>query len=103
MKNILRELKWAYQRVFKGYDDRVFWDLDVYFLRIIPALKIWCKEELKGTATIELNPSRHEVFTETIRLIEDWEKMSVTEQFNNVNQESRLLEYIGKNIGYFWD
>ena len=98
-----REIKWAWQRVFKGYDDTVFWDLDVYFLRIIPALKKWCEKELQGTATLELNPNRHEVFTETIRLIEDWENMPYENMFSNENEENRLLEYLGKNIGFFWD
>lgn len=32
MKN---EIKWAWQRVTRGYDDRLFWDVDAYLSPII--------------------------------------------------------------------
>lgn len=34
MKN---EIKWAWQRVFRGYDDRLFWAMDEYLDPIIIA------------------------------------------------------------------
>ena len=36
-----RETKWAYQRVCRGYDDRVIWGIDSYLAHYIP---IWLNE-----------------------------------------------------------
>src|SRR3990167_9910633 len=32
------EIKWAWQRVFKGYDDRVTWDLHAYLSDYVPKI-----------------------------------------------------------------
>jgi hypothetical protein len=39
-----RQCKWAWQRVFRGWDDRVIWSIDSYLAEKIPA---WISE-LKG-------------------------------------------------------
>lgn len=103
MKNIFREIKYAYQRVIRGYDERVFWGFDTYFLAVVPALKEFCEIELSGTATKKLNPKRHEIFKHTLKLISDYNIMKDDDWFNVDNSTSKLLEYVGKHIGYFWD
>lgn len=103
MKNILNEIRYAYQRVIRGYDNRVFWSFDSYFLQIVPALKEFCIDQLKGNATFKLNPERFKIFTMTLILIDRYENMTNTDWYKNDNQISKLLEYVGKNIGYFWD
>lgn len=101
---MIDEIKWAYQRVIRGYDDRVCWNLDVYFLNVIPAVKQFCIEELKNTATKDLNPKRYEIYTETLRRIDIWEKSENDKTYHHNDIEAaNLLEYIGENIGYFWD
>lgn len=37
MRDILREVKWAWQRVSRGYDDRLYWGMDEYLDPIIIA------------------------------------------------------------------
>lgn len=40
MKDIYNQIKWAYQRVFRGHDDRAYWNLDFYLASIaLPVLK----------------------------------------------------------------
>ena len=45
MNNIFREIKYAYQRVVRGYDERILWGFDSYLEQIIPAIKEFCKKE----------------------------------------------------------
>jgi hypothetical protein len=45
IKDFRYEVKWAYQRVFRGFDDRAFWGLDSYLTEIIlPVLKFLRKD-----------------------------------------------------------
>ena len=42
---IPREIKWAWQRVFRGWDDRVVWSIDIYLNKNMP---LWL-DKLKKT------------------------------------------------------
>jgi hypothetical protein len=46
-KSCYRHAKWAWQRVFRGWDDRVTWSLDSYLSEMIPQ---WL-EHLKATSS----------------------------------------------------
>lgn len=94
------EVRWAFQRVFRGHDERVMWGLNSYLNDIIPDIKKFCHDELADTATRELNQARFVIFTETLRLIAECENAVYHEV---PSPESLLWEYIGKNVGYFWD
>jgi len=37
----LRQVKWAWQRVFRGWDDRVIWSIDGHISKLLP---IWLRE-----------------------------------------------------------
>lgn len=99
---MFNEIKWAYQRVVRGYDDRVFWDFDSYFLQVMPALREFCVDYINGD-NAHLNPQRTKVFKNTIKLIDyyinDVESWSINEQPSKV----KLLTYVGKNSGYYWN
>jgi len=88
---MLNQIKWAIQRVTYGYDDRIFWGFDCHFSNtIIPPLKKFCSSYDLG----HLNPERQAIYTETLRLIAEYEKTWDTEP---------LAEYFGKHIGWYWD
>ncbi len=36
-----RKLRWAIQRVFRGWDDRVIWSIDMYLARMMP---VWLRQ-----------------------------------------------------------
>lgn len=40
--NLFRELKWAAQRVYRGWDDRVIWSIDMYLAKMLP---IWLRKQ----------------------------------------------------------
>jgi len=43
-----RQIRWAWQRVFRGWDDRATWAVDYYFANILPQIIRKLKEEKHG-------------------------------------------------------
>ena len=99
---MINQIKWAYQRVVRGYDDRIFWGFDEYLNCIIPAIQLFCEEEL-NTDHIKLNKKREKVFKEMLKLIDDCYKMDVKEYNFNNNPSDKIWKHFGANIGYFWN
>jgi hypothetical protein len=97
---VIRQIKWAYQRVARGYDDRIYWEFDSYFNQFIPALKQFCEDQLEDEKHCELNKQRCLVFQETLSLIKKWE----TAEYSVQNKECEdLWTFFGMNIGFYWD
>jgi len=46
--DFLREVKWAYQRVYRGWDDRVVWSVDAWLSEIMPDILRKLKEDKYG-------------------------------------------------------
>ena len=103
MKNILNKIKYAYQRVIRGWDERIFWEFDSYFSQFIPPLKKFCENELKDTEIMNYNPLRKDVFIETLRLIKNFNEMEHKTIYDEINPINELWSYFGKNIGYYWN
>jgi hypothetical protein len=99
MKDFLNEIKWAYQRVKRGYDDRIMWGLDGYFEQFVPAIEDFCMKEIEN----ETDKDRQDIFWKTLVLIDDFRKMTYSDFYKYPNQSSVLWSYIGDKIGYFWD
>lgn len=98
---MFNEIKWAYQRVVRGYDDRVRWGFDEYFLQVMPALREFCVDYINGEGS-KWNPKRTKIFKKTIKLIDDY--INDEEYWNSTESSSvKLLTYVGKNSGYYWD
>src|SRR3989304_4285486 len=74
LKHIFREVKFGFQRMFRGYSDEVYWGFEDYFLQVIPALKEFCEEQTKNKEFIELNPDTGMIFSETLKLIKAFEE-----------------------------
>ena len=47
--SIKSNLKWAWQRMCRGWDDRAVWSIDVYLANIIPQMVQQLKEVTHGT------------------------------------------------------
>ena len=101
MKDWLRQIKYAYQRVVRGYDERIYWEFDSYFCQFIPPLKKFCQMELDPEDAVN-NPKRQEVYKKTLELIENWEKQTYEDMFNGVRIQE-LFEYFGKHINWYWN
>lgn len=100
--NFINEIKYAYQRVKYGYDERIKWEFDSYFNQFIPPLKEFCIEEL-AKDNIHLNINRKDIFTNTLKMIENWEKMPYTDVYKEINAQTILWEYIGKHLQTYWN
>jgi hypothetical protein len=46
---IKKEIKWAWQRVFRGWDDRIVWSVDGYLSKMLPIWLTKLKEDMQGT------------------------------------------------------
>ena len=103
MREFFREIKYAYERVVKGWDSRIMWEFDTYFSQFIPPLKEFCQNQLKDKELMKINPKRKEVFTETLKRIKAYEKMDCVSGYAKVNEETLLWEYFGANIGTYWN
>ena len=100
MKDLIREIKFGFQRMFRGYSDDIFWEFDSYFYQFIPAIKEFCQKELDNIGD---NPHRKEIMETTIRLAKELENMDSQEQYKNDNATTRFWEYFGRNITIYWD
>ena len=101
IKDLIREVKYAYQRVRYGYDETIKWEFDSYFSQFIPPLKEFCEERLKEMS-ITGNEKRKEIYKTTLDLIYDFENMPDKSFYKEYNEIDKLWEYIGKNLRWFW-
>lgn len=99
--NIIR----AYQRAIRGYDYSIRngWGVEKYFTQIIPEIKIFCERQLEDVEHMPFNYRRGQIYRRTLRLIEDYEKMTDKEEVLEDNQLNKLLIYIGKHYGWYWN
>jgi len=106
--------KYPYQRVRYGYDERIKWGFSSYFENMLKPLEELCRDELKDTEHMDLNPDRKKIYTETLRLIkraeaEEWKQYTKLKNGYSMDWkgEARAKEkrniYIAKHIEYYWD
>ena len=106
---MLNRIKWAYQRVVRGWDDTAKWNLDSHFVEVvIPPLKEMCEKSLAGLFVCEANAKREEVLSKTIMLIENYELdcdyMADDWSFEKEdNSLKALATYFAQNITMYWD
>lgn len=100
----MRKIKWAWQRMVRGWDDTALWGLDSHFAHVvIPPLKEFCEEYLQlEKERHELNPERTDVCKTTLELIKKWEEQDYDEMWKG-ERVKNLASYFAENIGYYWD
>lgn len=80
------EIKWAWQRVFRGYDDRITWDLHYYISEYLPKIIRIMKDNVHGhPASIIEDKSKWEV-----KSVKDWK--NVLEKIANGFDAARKIE-----------
>jgi Golgi nucleoside diphosphatase len=95
---MFQKLKFAYQRVVRGYDDTIKWGFSTYFRQFIKPLKEFCEDELTHIS-LE-NDESIEVFKETLRLIKQYEERQDT---YNPETEEALWRYVGDKLMFYWN
>ena len=104
MRHLYNRIRWAIQRVKRGWDDTALWGLDCHFEEtVIPPLKMFCEQWLEQENEIHrLNPERTRVYKETLSLIKKYEDQSYEDMLNGTNVKG-IAKYFSENIGYYWD
>ena len=106
IKDIIKEVKYVYQRVRYGYDERIKWKFDSYFSQFIPSLKEFCIETICEEESKKMNIDRNEkrirICYHTLDLIYDFENMPDESFLKEYNEIDKMWEYIGKNLRWFW-
>ena len=97
---IFNEIKWGYQRVVRGYDDRIFWGVDGYFEQFLHPIKQFCENYLTHDCC-ELNPERKNVMLKTIKLINIYNNLDYTDF--DCKDAQKMWEHIGKHLTWYWD
>ena len=96
IKELISNIKYAYQRVVRGYDDRIFWDFEEYLECIIPAIKKFCELYIK-----ENKYNDNKIFEEALSLIKKIESSEGTTK--KASYRYKFWKFFGENIGAFWD
>lgn len=86
--------------MFRGYDDSFMWNMNSYLNQyFIPAIKEFCKKKLQET-----NDEKFiKVYSEMLEKINAWEAEDENDWYKYPNKNSKMWEYYGQNIRYFWD
>lgn len=97
---IIRAIKFAWQRAFRGYDDTFMWGMDGYLnYYFIPAIKEFCTRKLKDCSDERFI----KVYKEMLEKVILWEEAPQEDWYNHPNKNSEMWSYFGQNIEYFWD
>jgi hypothetical protein len=108
--NILRKIKWFFQRFFRGWDDTELWDLDIMIADfVLPRLKKY--KTIRNTYVEELGEKGwNEALDKMIFSFEhivrdDWEMsgISTAEIIKTHEQIQEGLELFGKYFRSLWD
>lgn len=86
--------------MFRGYDDSFMWShsgyLNYYF---VPAIKKFCYKKLQETTDKRFI----KVYSEMLEIINAWEAEENNDWYKYPNKTSKMWEYYGNNIHFFWD
>lgn len=123
-----RHIKWAWQRVFRGWDDRVIWSIDYYLAEMLPTWLIVLKRNKHGVPSmmfseddfvgenyevsdevLELREAEYDAILHRIakgfvayRMMDDVEYKSETwYAYKSLHQEG--FELLQKYFGTLWD
>lgn len=101
LKWILQELKFAWQRAVRGYDDTIKYGygFEYYIVRAMPGLKEFCKRALK-----EKSVDDKALLNKTIKLIDKYDKACNDWNISGMEKtEKEMVKYVFENVDKYWD
>ena len=125
IKGCINEVRWAWQRIFRGWDDRVVWGIDTYLAEMIPQWMRKLKEDKHGfpalmfgdnnwnkfsndhffPGTEETAVRRYELILDTI--IEGFETYAKAERYRRTPEDDRKIDnamkFFVEYFPTFWD
>lgn len=94
-KQFKKEMKWALQRVFKGYDDRIFWNFDNYLDQMIILDLKWMLKHRNGSPALEewADEDCHEKWTQTLKQMLRYFMESTEQHCSQVNEYEGQVDF----------
>jgi len=100
----MKTLKYAWQRLTRGYDDRIYGDFEYYLWDIVrEPLREFLIQRASDSEYIKWNPQKAKIDEEMFILLELAIAKSGLDQFETPNSMSKFWEYFGKTIGNYWN
>lgn len=99
LKNYMRKIKWSLQKIKRGYSDKDVWNIDLWFLDIMPRMLNQLKKTthsaplIKGTTEITCHDKWKEILDRMIFLLNEMDedkcsyKNPFEEEFNHYIKE----------------
>jgi hypothetical protein len=100
----MKTLKYAWQRLTRGYDDRIYWDFEYYIFDIVrePLFK-FLVQRIHDKDFRKYNPDKAKIDDEMFILLNEAIEKGGLNQFEYPNPMSEFWEYFGRTIGNYWD
>ena len=94
-KQLRRELKWAWQRVKRGYDDQIFWNFDHYLDYIIIKDLQWMLANRSGSPDLEgwTEDDCHEKWTKVLKEMLHYFMQSTEEHCSEINEYEDSVDF----------
>ena len=94
-KQLRRELKWAWQRLTKGYDNRMFWSFDSHMDELIIKDLQWMIEKRMGSPVLEGwdEDNCHENWTIVLKEMLHYFMQSTERYCSEINEYEDLVDY----------
>lgn len=94
-KQLKREIKWAWQRVKRGYDDQIFWNFDHYLDQIIIKDLQWMLKNRNGSPVLEgwTEDDCHEKWTQVLKEMLHYFMQSTEQHCSEVNEYTDLVDF----------
>ena len=94
-KQLKREIKWAWQRVKRGYDDQIFWSFDHYLDQIIIKDLQWMLVNRNGSPVLEgwTEDDCHEKWTEALKEMLHYFMQSTEQHCSETNEYADIVDF----------
>ena len=101
IKDLIREIKFGFQRMFRGYDDTAYWGLDTYLAEMLVPIMTWYRDN--DPHMMLKNAEKEDYYTEEEQT-EIYNKMIFAFKAvnrNNYNLEETDLDKIEEGLHLF--
>lgn len=95
----MHRLKWAYQRAFRGFDERVTWGLDSHLESITNEIMKIAEELLEHTVNTK---EVEDMLKEVIRLGGVCYSEGFVDRASYRDEYYEMWKLVGANLAYFW-
>lgn len=108
-RNSKSSIKWAWQRVYRGYDDRMLWDFSDEMARITVEILTWYKEKGQGCPagyTEKEWKQNLAVMIQGFKSVQEIQDVDWTDETTLKKHEARIklgLQFFAKDFQSLWD